>query len=196
MLASISPLGERARGNRWGLTVAAFAAGSVVGAAFLGGVLGEAGAWLARTGSARWAVAIIAVLAGVWDLAGPGRIPGVRRQVDERWLSRYRGWVYGAGFGVQLGVGVATIVSTASVYAWMAAAVMVRDPAAGSVVGACFGLSRAAMIGAVRNVDDPSRLRARLRTLAGWSRRARLGAGAASVAVGAGCAAIAATGIR
>jgi hypothetical protein len=31
--------------------------------------------------------------------------PSWQRQVDERWLTTYRGWVYGAGFGFQLGAG-------------------------------------------------------------------------------------------
>ena len=39
---------------------------------------------------------------------------GRRRQVNEDWMARYRGWAYGAGFGLQLGLGVVTIVTTAS----------------------------------------------------------------------------------
>ena len=46
----------------------------------------------------------------------PGRMPGPRRQVNERWLDEYRGWVYGLGFGAQLGLGVSTVVSSAATY--------------------------------------------------------------------------------
>ena len=196
MLASISPLGERARGNRWGLTAGAYTAGVVGSAALLGAALGRLGAFLPVGSSAGWLVPAAAVAAGVWDLVARGRVPGVRRQVNEDWLSRYRGWVYGLGFGAQLGVGFATIVTTAAVYAWMVAAVLTRDPVAGLLIGACFGFARAAMLGLVRDTDDPQRLRARLRMLSSWAGRARVGAAAASVVIGAGCAAIVAGGGR
>ena len=42
-------------------------------------------------------------------------VPGPRRQVDERWLDRYRGWVYGVGYGSQLGLGIVTVVIVAFV---------------------------------------------------------------------------------
>ena len=32
------------------------------------------------------------------------------------WLGRYRSWVYGLGFGVQLGAGVTTVVVSSAVY--------------------------------------------------------------------------------
>lgn len=56
---------------------------------------------------------MLAALAGLAGLAldlglGALRLPGPARQVDEDWLARYRGWVYGAGFGTQLGLGVVT----------------------------------------------------------------------------------------
>lgn len=196
MLASISPLGERARGNRWPLTAGAYTAGVVGSAALLGAGLGGVGAFLPAGSLSRWLVPAVAVAAGAWDLLTPGRVPGVRRQVNEDWLGRYRGWVYGLGFGAQLGFGFATIVTTAAVYAWMVAAVLTRDPVAGVLTGACFGLGRAAMLGLVHDADDPERLRARLRTMSAWAARARVGAGAVSVLIGAGCAAVVARGAR
>ena len=33
--------------------------------------------------------------------------------VHEQWLTRYRGWVYGVGFGAQLGFGLVTIITSA-----------------------------------------------------------------------------------
>ena len=43
MLASISPFGERARGQRWGVTVAAYTVASTVAGAMLGALLGAVG---------------------------------------------------------------------------------------------------------------------------------------------------------
>ena len=45
-------------------------------------------------------------------------LPPTRRQVNERWLDQFRLWVYGAGFGWQIGTGLATYVKTAAVYLW------------------------------------------------------------------------------
>ena len=46
----------------------------------------------------------------------PQAAPGPRRQVNERWLDEYRGWVYGLGFGAQLGLGVTTVITSAATY--------------------------------------------------------------------------------
>src|SRR5262245_42610972 len=126
MLESITPLGERGRGSRWGLTVAFFGLGSVAAGTLLGAALGEAGRLLAvgsLPGTARLIVA--AALIGVGCLADRGllglRIPTSHRQVNEQWLYLYRGWYYGWGFGFQLGLGVVTIVTTSAVYLCLAA---------------------------------------------------------------------------
>ena len=100
MLASIHPLGERARGQSFVVTVAAYTVGSVVAAAALGAVLGALGAAVVRrrrrraSGSASSRGA--AVLAALVDRSGR-RIPSWHRQVNEDWLTEYRGWVYGLG---------------------------------------------------------------------------------------------------
>jgi hypothetical protein len=194
MLASISPLGERARHNRWWLTAGGFAAGALAGGAAAGGLLGGAGRGAtallpALRGPARgWptvAAATVAVVAGAVDLWAPRRVPTTRRQVDEDWLDRYRGWVYGLGYGAQLGTGVATVVTTATVYAWMAAAVLTRSVAAGATIGLLFGAARAVPLAAVARADDPRRLRAVLVRLTAWAPRGRLFAAGASVTVGA-----------
>src|SRR5215212_3477402 len=116
MLASITPLGERARGSRWGLTVTFFVVASLAAGAALGALLGGLGSvvWPAPSGGsgdARLAVLAVALAVGLaLDLRG--RLPSPRRQVNEDWLREYRGWVYGAGFGGQLGAAVTTIVTT------------------------------------------------------------------------------------
>src|SRR5579871_4096471 len=127
MLASITPLGERSRRSRWGVTVTAFALGAIAAAGAAGAVLGLLGAAVGMDGaSLRARLAILAgalVVAIAIDLSGR-RVPGPRRQVDERWLDRYRGWVYGLGYGSQLGLAVTTVVTSAATYAALACAVL------------------------------------------------------------------------
>ena len=129
MLTSITPLGERGRSRRWGATATWYLPGSIVGGAALGLIVGALGSALSsgrRVGDPA-------------ALDRRGRVPGRRalrctghpprswrRQVDETWLGRYRGWVVGGGFGVQLGFGLVTIVSSASVYAALLLAVLTR----------------------------------------------------------------------
>ncbi len=59
--------------------------------------------------------AALVTLAGELGVFG-FRIPIHRRQVNERWLDQFRPWVYGAGFGWQIGSGLATYVVTPAVY--------------------------------------------------------------------------------
>jgi hypothetical protein len=70
-------------------------------------------------------------------------VPSWRRQVDEQWLTRYRGWVYGVGFGAQLGFGLVTIITSASTYAVVLLAALTGHLGAGLLVGATFGVVRA-----------------------------------------------------
>jgi|SRR5579862_138073 len=188
MLASINPLGERARGNRWWVTVAAFTVGAVAAASLIGALLGGLGSLAGLSRAVRLpALGTVALAAGVADLVSPRAVPTSRRQVDERWVGAFRGWVYGAGFGAQLGAGVMTVVTSALVYAWLAAAALVASPGGGALVGAAFAAGRAAPFALVRRAVRPEELRARLRLLAGWAGRGRLAAAGASLAVGAGC---------
>ena len=157
MLASIHPLGERARGNRWGLTAAAYVVGSLLGGAALGAVLGTLG-WtvglVVPTGAAAVSLLVAAVcaLGLTLDLGSPSRIPTRHRQVDENWLGRYRGWVYGVGFGFQLGLGVVTVITSATVYVTFALAALAQSTLGGAAVGAVFGLARSAPMGLLRRV--------------------------------------------
>ncbi len=170
MLASIHPLGERARDRRWSVTVSAYVAGSTAAASLLGAVLGVAGDLLPLTpGATALALVALCALALAFDLGVAGlRLPTVHRQVDKDWLDRYRGWVVGVGFGFQLGLGVVTIVTTAAVYLALALALLTGSPAAGAAVGATFGLVRALVILAVARVRRPEQLRAALRRMQGW----------------------------
>ena len=170
MLTSISPLGERARGNRWSLTVTWLVLGTLVGGAALGTVLGAVGRSLPVTLDEGWRLVVLTLAgaaAAIWDLK-IRRFP-VRRQVNEDWLSAYRSWVYGWGYGLQLGAAVVTAVNTALVPMFMLAALLTRDPVSGLLVGAAFGAIRGLTVTLnrrVRNAADLRRLHHRLDTLA------------------------------
>jgi hypothetical protein len=158
MLSSISPLGERARNSRWWLTTTAYLLGSLAGGLAMGGLaalLGSAVADSVRT--SRWTLVVVAVLllvGLVFDLRGPQSLPSWRRQVDVDWLTRYRGWVYGGGFGVQLGFGLVTIITSATTYAVVLLAALTGHLGAGLAVGATFGVVRALPSLLLARVDD------------------------------------------
>ena len=158
MLASITPLGERGRGASWRRTVTAYVVASALGGAAVGALLGAAGAVLSIT-HAVWPVVLggaLALVATALDIAD--RLPTLRRQVDETWMNRYRDWVYGAGFGLQLGIGAMTIVTSASLYlTWIVE--LLSGPAVGAAVGVAFGLSRALPLIGTAHVTTPDVLR-------------------------------------
>src|SRR5690349_6445182 len=129
MLSSITPLGERGRGRRWGLTTTAYVTGSALAAAAAGALAGVAGSLLLDGPSV--AIVAVALVVGV-ALDALGAVPGPRRQVDETWLHRYRGGVYGFGYGAQLGLGVVTLVTGSAVYVVLGAAFASASPAAGA----------------------------------------------------------------
>jgi len=183
MLTSITPLGERGRGNRYAVTLTAYVLGCVLGGATTGLVLGSVGALLPSLPSP----AVLLLAAGACLLAAlaavRGWLPLGRRQVDEDWLTRYRGWVYGLGFGYQLGLGVVTIVTSAATVAVLVLALLTQSALAGLAVGAIFGVARAVpalLLGRAQS-------HAELRTLAaGLERRAPAAARSTTVALAAG----------
>jgi hypothetical protein len=138
--------------------------GHLGGGLALGGLLAGVGTmirfWVGTPGEAGATVLIgvVVLLAALFDMAGK-RLPG-RRQVDERWLTTYRGWVYGGGFGLQLGFGLVTVVNTALVAGVLVAGVVV--PAVDALVlGVAYGAVRgvaATATGWVRSVGDLRRL--------------------------------------
>ena len=147
MISAINPLSERSRGNRYWLTAAWFVLGSVLG----GTVLGSAGGLLAfllrPLAEQRAAATWIAVLACLVALAADRRLGGFQlplhpRQVNELWLTRYRRWLYAAGFGVQIGVGFATYIMTAATYLVVVLAALTGSPALALATGMVFGLVR------------------------------------------------------
>ena len=192
MLTSISPLGERARGNRWSVTVLWLGLGAVIGGAVVGAALGALGrvSVAGVDSSVRLVLLTVACVgAAAWDLSGR-RLPG-RRQVNEDWLVAYRSWVYGTGFGVQLGAAVATVVNTALVPLFMLAALLAGETGAGLLMGAAFGAVRGASLVLGRRVRTPDDLRHLHRRLDQHADRVRrMGAGVAVALAGAAAASL------
>ncbi|MEM8705704.1 MAG: hypothetical protein AAGE98_04560 [Actinomycetota bacterium] len=197
MLTSITPLGERARGQRWGVTATALTVGHLVGGVVLGAVMAGLGTLIRLPFDGSFSttvqVAVVAaavVAAAAFDLSGRS-LPG-RRQVDETWLTTFRGWIYGLGFGVQLGLGFVTVVNTGLFVAVVIAGLVVSPPSA-FVIGVAYGGLRGLLAVAnarVRTIDDLKTLHRRLDAVddrvrvAGASAAGALGV--AALAVGAG----------
>jgi hypothetical protein len=184
MLGSITPLGERGRNQRWPVTMAWFAVASLTGGAVAGGLFGAAGEGLlgrsSLAPSARISMLGVLLVIGALVDAGVGgaRLPTGRRQVNEDWLRRYRGWVYGGAFGFQLGTGLSTVISSSAVYVTFAAAFLSGGVLPGAVVGGAFGLLRAMpplATAGIRHPDVLARLGRRLRRWDPLTRRAAVG---------------------
>jgi hypothetical protein len=195
MLGSITPLGERGRGMSFGVTATAFAIGCLTGGGALGALAGLAGrpaaAALGPAASAALLAAAAAAALAADSGRGPLRRPSLRRQVDERWLRTYRGWAYGAGFGVQLGAGVVTIVSTSAVYLTFLAAALAGGARAGALIGIAFGLARAWTLVPATRVRGPGGVLWADALLRRWEPRAHRGALAATALVAAAAATLA-----
>jgi sulfite exporter TauE/SafE len=200
MLSSITPLGERGRASRWPVTATAHLLGSALGGTVLGALLGLVGALLPleRRAVATGALVLLAVLALLAVLVETGRLPQLptwHRQVDEDWLHRYRGWVYGFGYGAQLGVGLVTIVTSPLLYAALVLAVLTGAPVPGAVVGLAFGAARALPVLAMRRVTTAERLAATHRRLEALAPAGRTTAAGTLVAVAAAATALLGTGV-
>ncbi len=160
MLATITPLGERSRGMSWGATSSWYLVGAVFSASIMGFAMGTVGRLLipARPVSLFALAALSLAVAAVEWTHGLRTYPGPRRQVNDMWLRRYRGWAYGLGFGLQLGAGVATIVVTPSIYLVVATALVGRAPLAGSLIMGVFGATRGAEVLLTHNITRPERV--------------------------------------
>ncbi len=160
MLSSIHPLGERSKGNTFGVTAAAHVMGAALGGALLGVVLGAVAVLVGRLLGDEVRIAlllVVVVVAAVLELTGR-RPRSWRRQVNEVWLTTYRGWVYGGGFGLQLGAAVVTIVTSPVTYVMVAAAVLSGSFGAAVAISVTFGLARGLTLLAAARVHAPDDL--------------------------------------
>lgn len=190
MLSSLNPVSEAARGHRFWVTALWYLAGALAGGAFLGGGLAVAASGVGQlqpSAATTWGIVFAAALIAVAsDTAVFGRsLPDHPRQVDERWLVKYRRWIYAGGYGVQIGAGFATYIMTAAVYLSAVLAVLTGSPLSAFVIGVAFGGVRGLAIVVAAGARTPERLRSthrRLERLATPSLRAAI---AVEAAVGA-----------
>ena len=162
MLSTITPLGERAKGHSYRSTAGVVRRSAPSsGAPTLGAAMGLSGRRRAlrstvgdgdRAVRLRWPPLVAAVsdtgVAGV-------RLPIHHRQVNERWLDQYRPWVYGAGFGWQIGTGLVTYITTAAVYLMVVLGALTADPAVAFGLGVAFGALRGLAVLLTRQADRP-----------------------------------------
>lgn len=194
MLSTITPLAERSRGHRFGAAAAWYVAGAVAGGLALGAV-GAGAAWVVAVvlPAGRWSLVVAGVAACV-ALGSDLRIGGVtlpvhHRQVNERWLDRYRVGVYAGGFGFQIGTGLATYIMTAGVYLTVVLGVVSGSPWLALGLGVAFGSVRGLMVLVGRRITTTEALlafHARWLAAAPAAALAALGSMALVVAVGLG----------
>ena len=164
MLSTITPLSEGARGNSYRVTARWFVVGATAGGATLGGLMAVAAVGmraLAPAPSALGFLALVAALVAAGSDAGVAgwRLPVHRRQVNERWLDQYRSWVYGAGFGWQIGTGLATYITTAAVYLMIVLGALTTQPVVALAIGSGFGFLRGLAVLLGRNLHTGAELR-------------------------------------
>lgn len=163
MLSSITPMTEAGRGNRFGRTAAWFLAGSVLGGLSIGLLAGLVALLIGLLPLTAVAVAGIGAVAAVLTAGidfgvGGAKLPIFKRQVNDAWLRNYRSWVYGAGFGWQIGFGVATYIMSGAVFLTIALAALTTSLPAALLIGATFGLVRGSAVYLGRSATSPARL--------------------------------------
>jgi hypothetical protein len=179
MLSTVTPLAEAGRGRRWAPTAAWFVAGAVLGGLTLGALMAGLAAIVGAFGLSTTTVLAVATLTALVcaasDLDPFGRhLPFHGRQVNERWLDQYRAWVYGGGFGWQIGCGLATYITTAGMYLTIVLCALTGLPLVALAVGAGFGLIRGLAIFAGRRITSPDGLLAVHRRFGALRQPARL----------------------
>ena len=189
MLSTVTPLAEAGRGRRWSVTARWFVAGAVLGGLTLGalmaGLAALVGALGVSTSTALGIATVAALVCAASDLDPFGlHIPFHGRQVNERWLDQYRAWVYGGGFGWQIGCGLATYITTAGMYLTILLTALTGNPLVALAIGAGFGLVRGLAIYTGRSITTTDRLLAVHRRFGALRRPVRLATIGVMFAVG------------
>ena len=163
MLSTITPMAEAGRGHSFRSTSVWFVIGSVAGGLTLGGLMGAIALSVAALEATTTLTLGIVAAASLIGAVSDGRIsgfhlPGHDRQVNERWLDQYRSWVYGAGFGWQIGVGLATYIMTAGVYLLILMGGLTANPWIAIALGGVFGLVRGLAVYLAAGLDSGEKL--------------------------------------
>ncbi len=158
MLSQLNPLAERSRGQRYPVTATWFVLGALAGGATLGAAMMALAVVVDALGvgaAAAAGTAAVIALAGAASDAHvlPWSPPFNRRQVNEDWLPRYRGWLYGVGFGWQIGTGVATYIMTAAVFVMIAFGALGASVWIALAVALTFALVRGVVVLATARFD-------------------------------------------
>lgn len=163
MLSQITPMGERARGFRFGFTATWFVAGAVIGGAMLGAFMAVLALIASAVGLTATVAAGIAAVVAITGAASDAHVlgfgpPFLKRQVNEDWLGLYRSWLYGLGFGWQIGTGITTYMMTTAVVVTVALGALTASPLAALALGTLFGFARgiAVLLGA--RITSPAAL--------------------------------------
>ena len=159
MLSVITPLQEQGRGNRFRATALWFLLGATVGGAMLGGLMAVLAAGWESLGANVEVALVVTTFAALVAVVSDGKLfgfqlPGHDRQVNERWLDQYRSWVYGGGFGWQIGIGFATYIMTAGLYFLVLVAAVGASTSGALILGTVFGLVRGLAVFAAREVTS------------------------------------------
>lgn len=174
MLSTITPIGERGRGNRYTSTARWYVLGAILGGVSTG-TLAAAGALVSgHAGLSGRGAAFVAMALAIVTMASDRQVFGFhlpihRRQVNERWLDHYRPWFYGVGFGWQIGSGLFTYITTSANYLLVAFMVLGGSWRMALFVGAIYGLTRGlsvALTRHVRSAADLHELHARIQSTA------------------------------
>jgi hypothetical protein len=178
MLASITPLSEVGRGHRFRATASWYVAGSIVGGVSLGLCVAAVTVAVDAISPTSRAVGLVALAASAVAVVSDTRMFGFQlpvhhRQVNERWLDRFRPWVYGAGFGWQIGSGLATYIMTSAVYLMIVLSALSGQPLLGVVAGALFGLVRGLSVCLGRHITSTEALTEFHRRFFSWGPTAR-----------------------
>ena len=189
MLSSLTPLAERGRGHRYRTTAAWFIVGGLIGGCALGATAALFALAVRAIGPSHNVVLGVAALASLIAFASDLELFGFRlpihhRQVNERWLDQFRGWVYGIGFGFQIGMGLATYIMTAALYLLIVVGSLSQSVVVALTLGAAFGLVRGLAVLLGRTINSPETLRSFHRRFSAAGPRVRL----VTIAVEGGCA--------
>ena len=149
--------------------------GSLIGGLALGISLGALGALFPIGAQLRVSLLIVLTFAAAQLDSGQVRVvlPTPRRQVSDAWLVRYRSWVYGIGFGLQLGLGVVTIVETWAMYLVLMSEALSGSLIFGAVLGLTFAFTRSLpilLVGRVRSTNQLSGIYGHLKRTEALSR--------------------------
>jgi hypothetical protein len=163
VIDTIGPTGHTGGRRTTVAACIAFLPGAVLGGLLTFGSLAALGDVLHGAGgrASYLVAAAIALLAAVLEARGTRIVPQIRRQLPEHWRRVMPMPVAAALYGVLLGIGFTTFVLSFGVWALAGVSLAVGDPELGLILGACFGVGRAAPILALAPVAGrPAGIRA------------------------------------